>query len=170
MCQGCCCGLLAPFPSFTQALAERLGIADAVVWRTNIPIAELRDALGSATAGLHTMWNEHFGIGVVEMMAAGVFTVAHNSGGPRSDIVVRFRGVPTGILAATAPEYADALEAVFTPGALPLRVMAGAARASVARFSDGEFQLQFTACLIRLLTDGRAMALARRAGGAGARA
>lgn len=26
------------------------------------------------------MWNEHFGIGVVEMMAAGLAVVAHDSG------------------------------------------------------------------------------------------
>ena len=145
-----------------QALAGRLDIADAIIWHTNVPIAELREALGDATAGLHTMWNEHFGIGVVEMMAAGVITIAHNSGGPRSDIVVRNRGVPTGILATSASEYADALEAVFSPGTLPLEDMAEAARESVGRFSDEEFQLQFTSCLIRLLTDGRAAAIARR--------
>jgi hypothetical protein len=26
------------------------------------------------------MWNEHFGISIVEMMAAGLLTIAHNSG------------------------------------------------------------------------------------------
>ena len=113
------------------------------------------------------MWNEHFGIGVVEMMAGGVLTIAHNSGGPRSDIVVRHGGVPTGMLAATAAEYAQALEAAFTPGALPLRAITAAARASVTRFADEAFQLQFSACLIRLLSDGRSAALARRSlGGA----
>jgi hypothetical protein len=29
--------------------------------------------------GIHTMWNEHFGIGIVEMMAAGLITIAHRS-------------------------------------------------------------------------------------------
>jgi alpha-1,2-mannosyltransferase len=29
--------------------------------------------------GIHTMWNEHFGIGIVEMMAAGLLTIAHRS-------------------------------------------------------------------------------------------
>jgi alpha-1,2-mannosyltransferase len=33
------------------------------------------------------MWNEHFGIGVVEMLAAGLVTVAHDSAGPKMDIV-----------------------------------------------------------------------------------
>ena len=37
--------------------------------------------------GLHTMWCEHFGISVVEMMAAGLVMIAHDSGGPRMDIV-----------------------------------------------------------------------------------
>jgi glycogen synthase len=34
------------------------------------------------------MWNEHFGISIVEMMAAGLIVVAHKSGGPLMDIVV----------------------------------------------------------------------------------
>jgi alpha-1,2-mannosyltransferase len=144
-----------------QALAAQLGIADAVVWRTNVTIAELQGALGHATAGLHTMWNEHFGIGIVEMMAAGVLAIAHNSGGPRSDIVIKHFGVPTGVLATTATEYADALEAVFS-GALPVSLMTESARRSVERFSDAEFQLRFTACIIRLLTDGRTVVLNRR--------
>jgi alpha-1,2-mannosyltransferase len=34
-----------------------------------------------ATIGLHTMWNEHFGISIVEMLASGLVVIAHNSGG-----------------------------------------------------------------------------------------
>lgn len=33
------------------------------------------------------MENEHFGIAVVEMMAAGLIVMAHNSAGPREDII-----------------------------------------------------------------------------------
>ena len=40
--------------------------------------------------------NEHFGIGVVEMMAAGLAVVAHDSAGPKEDIVVDWEGQPTG--------------------------------------------------------------------------
>jgi hypothetical protein len=43
------------------------------------------------------MWCEHFGIGVVEGMAAGLVPVAHNSGGPKSDIVIDVGGKKTGI-------------------------------------------------------------------------
>jgi alpha-1,2-mannosyltransferase len=52
--------------------------------------------LREAAVGIHTMWNEHFGISVVEMMAAGLVVVAHNSGGPSMDIVTPFEGRITG--------------------------------------------------------------------------
>jgi alpha-1,2-mannosyltransferase len=42
------------------------------------------------------MWNEHFGIGVVEYQAAGLISVVHNSGGPKGDIVIPINGQPTG--------------------------------------------------------------------------
>lgn len=38
---------------------------------TNIAYKALQEWLSSATIGLHTMTDEHFGIGVVEFMAAG---------------------------------------------------------------------------------------------------
>ena len=40
---------------------------------------------------LHTMIGEHFGISVVEGMAAGLVPVVHKSGGPWNDIVLRGR-------------------------------------------------------------------------------
>jgi alpha-1,2-mannosyltransferase len=55
------------------------------------------------------MWNEHFGIGVVEMMAAGLLTIAHDTGGPKSNIVVPLNGQRTGYLASTEEEYAGAI-------------------------------------------------------------
>merc|ERR1711937_112880 len=69
------------------------------------------------------MWNEHFGIGVVEMQTAGCIPIAHNSGGPKADIVVPAdvksdgsggqMAVPTGLLAETPSEYADAMAYVL---------------------------------------------------------
>ena len=61
-------------------------------------------------------WNEHFGIGVVEMQAAGAVTIAHDSAGPRMDIVnpaARSKDLVsqstdvTGFLATTESDYAE---------------------------------------------------------------
>jgi hypothetical protein len=64
-----------------------LGLQDHVRFVANAPYSELQRYMQQALIGLHTMWNEHFGISIVEMMAAGLIVVAHNSGGPRLDIV-----------------------------------------------------------------------------------
>ncbi len=45
-----------------------------------MPFSELYELLGEAVAGLHTMRDEHFGISVVEYMAAGAIPIAHRSG------------------------------------------------------------------------------------------
>lgn len=69
--------------------------------------------LAHSSVGLHTMWNEHFGISIVEMMAAGLVVVAHNSGGPKDDIIETKDSSRTGFLASTPEEYADAIEGAF---------------------------------------------------------
>ena len=47
---------------------------------------------------LQQMWSEHFGIGVVEYLAAGLLPVCHDSGGPKMDILTEFEGEKIGIL------------------------------------------------------------------------
>lgn len=54
-----------------QQYAAELGLSDHVEWYVNVPYAELKQWLGGAVGGLHTMLDEHFGISVVEYMAAG---------------------------------------------------------------------------------------------------
>ena len=44
-------------------LCEQLGVSDKVEFRLNVSFSELKRCLAEATIGLHTMWNEHFGIG-----------------------------------------------------------------------------------------------------------
>lgn len=79
--------------------------------------------MGHALIGIHTMWNEHFGISVVEMMAAGLVVIAHRSGGPLMDIIlhddsrtagnVNSSHASTGYLCASAAEYAAAMSAAL---------------------------------------------------------
>lgn len=54
----------------TRALAVELGVEERVQFVVNCSFDELKAWLGKASVGLHTMWNEHFGIGVVEMMVS----------------------------------------------------------------------------------------------------
>ena len=123
---------------------QRLGLSDVVQVRVNVSWGELRDTwLRRAKIGLHTMVNEHFGINIVEFMAAGVVPVAHNSGGPREDIVVPFAGNATGRLASCASSYAVAMHEILTMPAAEFAGMQQSARASVARFSDVAFQNAF---------------------------
>jgi alpha-1,2-mannosyltransferase len=87
------------------------------------------------------MWNEHFGISIVEMMAAGLLVIAHNSGGPAMDIIQPSGPSQTGFLAKNEIEYAkcmkDALDKLEdNEGCLALR---SRGRESTARFSDEEF-------------------------------
>lgn len=100
-----------------KALAATLGIADRVQWRINAPFEgphSLCEALELGAAGLHCMWNEHFGIAVVESQAAGCVPVAHDSGGPRLDIVVPTAdGQRTGCRARSAAGFGQALAAVL---------------------------------------------------------
>ena len=48
------------------------------------------------------------------MMAAGVIVVAHQSGGPLTDIVCTSDSGQTGYLACSADQYADSLLTVLT--------------------------------------------------------
>jgi alpha-1,2-mannosyltransferase len=94
------------------------------------------------------MWNEHFGIGIVEMMAAGLIVVAHNSGGPKSDIVVPYQGRQPGFLATTAEEYATAIHNALSLSPSESADLRRRAQASSTRFSDEVFAHRFTAVVL----------------------
>ncbi len=47
------------------------------------PLRKVKDLLARAKAYVHSAVNEHFGISIVEAMAAGCVPVVHDSGGPR---------------------------------------------------------------------------------------
>jgi len=87
-------------------LSKHFSVEDNVEFYPNLPFKDLLEEFGKATIGIHTMWNEHFGIGIVEMMAAGLLTIAHRSGGPLMDIITEETGSRNGFLAVTPQEYA----------------------------------------------------------------
>lgn len=120
-----------------------------VDFRPNIPLEEVRELLGQATVGLHTMRDEHSGISVVEFMAAGALALAHDSAGPAMDIVKPLDGRPTGFLATDEASYASALVQIFTESAEErLAIAAAARRASAERFSQEAFESAFSSCMV----------------------
>lgn len=80
-------------------------------------------------------------------MAAGTIIIAHDSGGPKMDIVVPYQGQNTGFLASDEDTYADAMEKVFKMSVDERRKIREAAKASVVRFSDQEFETAFLAAV-----------------------
>ncbi|OQR94547.1 GDP-Man:Man(3)GlcNAc(2)-PP-Dol alpha-1,2-mannosyltransferase [Achlya hypogyna] len=130
-----------------RAECAKLGITSRVEFVVNAPYAQLKSYLATSLIGLHTMRNEHFGIGVVEMMAAGMVVIAHNSGGPAEDIVKP----GTGFLATSAQEYADRMFQVLTSKENEL--VQADARLSSRRFTDEVFQDAFLAAMAPVLED-----------------
>ncbi|KAL5415921.1 asparagine-linked glycosylation protein [Paraphaeosphaeria minitans] len=68
--------------------ARELGVKDDVEFVCDAPWPQMLEWMRKASVGVNGMWNEHFGIGVVEYQAAGLISVVNNSGGPKLDIVV----------------------------------------------------------------------------------
>ncbi|KAJ3223143.1 asparagine-linked glycosylation protein [Clydaea vesicula] len=96
-----------------KTVIMELNLSNAVKIVENAPYSVLFDYLESATIGIHTMTDEHFGIGIIEYMASGVIPLAHDSGGPKSDIVVDYKGEKTGYLACTVEEYASGIKTIL---------------------------------------------------------
>lgn len=116
----------------------------------NAPWDSVKTILSASSFGLNAMWNEHFGMGVVEIMAAGLIPIVNATGGPFMDIVRDAEGAPGFFFRSEHdPDYAPGsgfptlseamLEALRLPAdaqaALRARCFAAA-----QRFSDGAFE------------------------------
>ena len=139
-----------------RLLAHELKIGDKVRFICDASWPDILDWLQKSWVGVNGMWNEHFGIGVVEYQAAGLICVVNDSGGPKADIVVGFDGEPTGnengfvlreksltimvgFHASSEEEYASCFaKALSMPEASAL-AMRKRARASSKRFTDEAF-------------------------------
>ena len=95
-----------PYLERLKRLRERMGVKN-VYFHTDVPRRELAKMYGRGMVYMHTMVKEHFGIAVVEGMAAGLVPVVHKSGGPWLDIIDRGR---YGFGYETPEEAAEAIE------------------------------------------------------------
>ncbi|KAK7019909.1 hypothetical protein R3P38DRAFT_1228980 [Favolaschia claudopus] len=124
-----------------RKLASDLGVEPHVRFILNAPFPDMLAWLRRASVGLNTMLDEHFGINVVEFMAAGVIPIVHASGGPLEDIVVEFQGQQTGYHATTPAEFASRIhEALSLAADEDLAIRQRARTWAVQRFSEAEFE------------------------------
>lgn len=126
-----------------RSAAVNLGVSNFLEIIENASCQEVKEQFAQSSIGLHTMSHEHFGICIIEYMAAGLIPIAHNSGGPKCDIVTN----NTGFLAITAQEYADRVEQVLDMDRKGLLEMRGMARERSRAFSEEAFQDLFLDCL-----------------------
>ena len=124
--------------------ARELAVDGNVEFKVNVSFEELRRELAGSCAALHTMWNEHFGISVVECMAAGCVTVAHDSGGPALDIIVEWNGQRTGYLAQEKEDFVSCLlEALYLHRQERLALVAAARGSVQSKFSVEAYETAF---------------------------
>lgn len=96
-----------------RLLARELKITECTTFITNAPFSLILQHLQTSSIGVNGMYAEHFGIGNVEGLAAGLIPVVHNSGGPKEDIVVPFEGEDIGYKCENEKEYSDAFAKVL---------------------------------------------------------
>lgn len=122
-----------------RSLAIDLNIEHSVEFLLDLPWPEVIEVLGQAWIGTNAMWNEHFGIGVVEYMAAGLIAVVHDSAGPKLDIVTEFDGASTGYHATDVQTFAAAFNSALSLPDEECLSMRRRARESSKRFSEAVF-------------------------------
>lgn len=88
-----------------QYVANRQ-LGDKVEFVKNPAFTDLHAIFSKCAIGLHMMEAEHFGITIVEMMSAGLITIAHNSAGPKMDTI---GDAACGFLCETEEEYIAAI-------------------------------------------------------------
>jgi alpha-1,2-mannosyltransferase len=152
-----------------RLLANELMIKDNVEFLCDAPWPLMLEWMSKASVGVNGMWNEHFGIGVVEYQAAGLISVVNNSGGPKLDIVVEVDGKPTGTFitstsldertniqlgfhATTSDEYADGFRKALSLAPQETLAMRHRARKSAERFTDRGFADQWLTNMEKLVS------------------
>ncbi|KGO76810.1 Glycosyl transferase, family 1 [Penicillium italicum] len=122
-----------------RLLAHELRIRDRTTFLCDASWPVMLSHLRTASVGINAMWNEHFGICVVEYQAAGLICVTHDSGGPREDIVVDLGDGATGFRAETEEQFAASFEAALALPEAEKLAMRQRARRSAQRFTEEEF-------------------------------
>ncbi|KAI9708058.1 MAG: asparagine-linked glycosylation protein [Bogoriella megaspora] len=134
-----------------RLMAHELKIKDDTEFLCDAPWPQILDWLRRSWVGVNGMWNEHFGIGVVEYQAAGLISVVNASGGPKIDIVVDIDGKPTGFHATNADDFATGFAKALELGPEERLAMRLRARKSAKRFTEDAFAERWIKHMGRLL-------------------
>ena len=88
----------------------------------DVPLKNLLELYGKAKIYMHAMKYEHFGISIVEGMAAGLVPIVHRSGGPWEDILKAKQGV-YGFSYMTVDEAVEFVEKLITNDSLAKEIV-----------------------------------------------
>jgi alpha-1,2-mannosyltransferase len=116
-----------------------LKINSSTTFICDAPFSLIKTYLAKSSISVNGMYAEHFGIGNVEGLAAGLIPVVHRSGGPFLDIVVPFEGKEVGFHAETEDEYAEMFDRVSRMPEREREEMRKRGRESSKRFGEGVF-------------------------------
>lgn len=124
-----------------RLLAHELHLTpNHIMFITDASFPTILSHLAAASVGANCMWNEHFGIGVVEYQAAGLIPVVNDSGGPKMDIVIAWEGGETGFKASTEEGYAKGFAQVLGMDGEKRLEMRKRARGRARAFGEEEFE------------------------------
>lgn len=156
-----------------RLLAHELKLTNQLDFVLDAPWTQITQLLSESSIGIDGMWNEHFGMVVVEYMAAGLVPIVHASAGPLVDIVVPWSSkpsdtpLPTGLhfLSDTDPDYDSRstfekqkypplAECFATAFAMDLNEITGyrqRARGRTQMFSDANFEMKWNVRVEQML-------------------
>ena len=126
-----------------QKYARQLGIEQYVKFFENASIEQITEEFSKAKIGIHTMIDEHFGITLIEMMAAGLIVVTHNSAGAKNDILVNEGDMKPGFLVNNENEYVAQIEEILVRYDDIRGQMINSSTQRAEKFSDETFQEKF---------------------------
>lgn len=130
-------------------LVARLELSSNVEIVVGASFDVLLNGMKKSNVALHTMKNEHFGIVLVECMAAGLIMLAHDSGGPKTDIVENGRD---GFLADNESDFADKLVSISKMSPEERSKMVELAKKKSDRFSTQVFEDKFVTLVDNFLS------------------
>ena len=97
-----------------QNYINNLNLSNSVKLIKNAPTSKVQDEFKKAKIGIHTMRDEHFGISIIEMMAAGLIVITHNSAGAKDDIIGPVKDKSVGILVDDENGYVEQISNILS--------------------------------------------------------